>query len=274
MSLAAAGCGSDPNPDEDDTCPAAAVRNAGHRGTGVNGSANAFPENTLPSLQQAFAEGADMCELDVQHSADGALVVIHDDTVDRTTDGSGCVGDLTLAELQALDAAVGTSLEGTGVRIPTLAEVMAAVDGGLNVEIKLREMAGCPSSNPAQLAADVVAAIEGDASPRAIHVSSFDAEVLSAVETMNPAIDTGLVTANVDHRAEAAARGLDALNISELVASADDIARIRDAGLAANVWTVNREAKMRELLGLGVGMIITDEPDQLRAIQQELCPTP
>ncbi|HMR09838.1 MAG TPA: glycerophosphodiester phosphodiesterase family protein, partial [Polyangiaceae bacterium] len=156
-----AGCGSDPDPsagpgadagadsgtggvgggDGGCACAADKVVNSGHRGTGTNSSLNPFPENTIESIKQAFAEGAEMSELDVVHSKDGVLVVIHDDTVNRTTNGTGCVGDLTVAELQGLDAAVGTSLAGTGVKIPTLTELLAAVDGGLNIEIKLQDNA-------------------------------------------------------------------------------------------------------------------------------------
>jgi glycerophosphoryl diester phosphodiesterase len=272
LAAAATGCGDDTTNGEDGcSCPAASVINSGHRGTGTNSTGNPFPENTIESIEQAFAEGAEMSELDVLHSAEGVLVLMHDDTVDRTTDGTGCVGELTVSELQALDAAAGTSLEGTGVVIPTLAELLAAVDGDLNIELKQSENPSCPEADRPTLAADVVAAIHDDGKARRIVVSSFDAEILSVVKSLDDTIEAGLVTGSVADHAEATARGLDALSISTLVARADNIATIHEAGLDANVWTVNDETKMRELVDLGVDMVITDEPDLFAAIKSDLC---
>lgn len=286
-----AGCGSDPDPsagpgadagadsgtggvgggDGGCACAADKVVNSGHRGTGTNSSLNPFPENTIESIKQAFAEGAEMSELDVVHSKDGVLVVIHDDTVNRTTNGTGCVGDLTVAELQGLDAAVGTSLAGTGVKIPTLTELLAAVDGGLNIEIKLQDNAKCPVSDIPKMAADVVAAIQGDTKSRRLIVSSFNGDVLSEVKKLDAAIPAGLLTISADDYDKATARGLDALNIQALGASAASIAAIHNKGLDANVWTVNDENMLRNMIDFGVDMVITDEPDLLAKVKTEYC---
>jgi glycerophosphoryl diester phosphodiesterase len=277
LATALSGCGADEETIDGGgscACPAESVINSGHRGTGVNASGNPFPENTIESIEQAFAEGAVMSELDVLHSADGVLVLMHDDTVDRTTDGTGCVGNLTVAELQALDAASGTSLEGTGVMIPTLAEVLAAVDGGLNIEIKLRDDTNCPESDIARLAADLVATIGGDNKSRQLMVSSFDAETLTAVKMLDSSIYAGLLTINLDDRSEATSRGLDALNINGVVATAQSIETIHAAGLDVTVWTINDQAKMRELVDHGVEVVITDEPDVFAAVQADICSKP
>lgn len=252
-------------------CSADKVINSGHRGTGTNSSLNPFPENTIESIKQAFTEGAEMSELDVVHSKDGVLVVIHDDTVNRTTNGTGCVGDLTVAELQGLDAAVGTSLAGTGVKIPTLTELLTAVDGELNIEIKLQDNAKCPVSDIPQMAADVVAAIQGDTKSRRLIVSSFNGEVLSEVKKLDATIPAGLLTISADDYDKATARGLDALNIQALGASAASIAVIHNKGLDANVWTVNDENMLRNMIDFGVDMVITDEPDLLAKVKTEYC---
>ncbi|MGH7932376.1 MAG: glycerophosphodiester phosphodiesterase, partial [Candidatus Binataceae bacterium] len=107
--------------------------NIAHRG-----ASGRFPENTVPAFHAAIEAGADMCELDVQLSCDAALVVIHDGTVDRTTDGSGAVSAMTLADLRRLDAGIRFGEQFSGERIPTLDEVFAAVNGrcGLNIELK------------------------------------------------------------------------------------------------------------------------------------------
>ena len=107
--------------------------NIAHRG-----ASGRFPENTLAAFAAAIEAGAQMCELDVQLTRDGAVVVMHDDTVDRTTDGRGAVRGMTLEELKRLDAGVRFGNEFSGERIPTLEEVFALTRGrcGLNIEIK------------------------------------------------------------------------------------------------------------------------------------------
>ena len=100
------------------------VYNQGHRGTGANAPGNDYPENTIPSFIQGFAEGADMVELDTQLSQDEAVVVIHDATLNRTTDCTGSVRDLNLAEIQACDAGYGTPMAGQGFRCPPWARFL------------------------------------------------------------------------------------------------------------------------------------------------------
>jgi glycerophosphoryl diester phosphodiesterase len=212
-----------------------------------------------------------MIELDVQHSADGALVVLHDDTVDRTTDGTGCVGDLELAALQALDAAAGTSLAGTGVTLPTLAEALGAITVDVNVEIKLPGSASCPAADRERLAADVVAAVAADAGARRILVSSFDLDVLKAVQQRDPALYLGYLTLLIDDAAVAAAEGFAAVHLIGGLYAIDDLAALGDLGIDVNVWTVDEAALMRDLFGAGVSVIITDEPDLLEATRAAYC---
>ena len=95
---------------------------AGHRGLSAR-----FPENTLPSFQAALDAGLDMIELDVRMTKDGQLVVMHDDTVDRTTDGAGRLRDMTLEQVKALDAGRKAGGQFAGVRVPTLREFMELV---------------------------------------------------------------------------------------------------------------------------------------------------
>src|SRR5271163_557627 len=109
------------------------VLNIAHRGASGD-----FPENTLRSFDAAIAAGAAMCELDVQVTADGVLVVIHDDTLDRTTDGDGKVAAVRLAALQRLDAGRWRGPQFAGEHVPALREVFNLVNGkcALNVELK------------------------------------------------------------------------------------------------------------------------------------------
>lgn len=247
-------------------CTAAQTLNCGHRGAGKKGD---LPENTIESVQAAFEQGADMVEVDVLHSADGVVVLMHDDTVDRTTDGTGCVGELTVAELQQLDAAEGTTLEGQGVTVPTLEELMLAVDGAINIEIKATS-GECPGPDRPKLAADIAAAIAADTKPRQLVVSSFDADLLSELRSVDSTIEIGflgLVSSALDIAEE---RGFQALNVLHSSASADLVTDAHSRGMSLNVWTANGD-DLAPMLDIGVDMIITDEPDALSALIESRC---
>ena len=246
----------------------------GHRGTGANAPGNPLPENTLPSFQQASAEGATMVELDVMHAADGALVVIHDETVDRTTDGTGCVGDLTLGQLSALDAGVGTALEGTAVTIPTLALVLDTVDVAVNVEIKLPDSAGCPDPDRGLLAADVVDLIHAHPD-RPIVVSSFDMEVLTTVHALDPDVYVGLVTLDPIADMEVAhSAGLSAIHPIFVGATPEIVEAAHALGLQVAPWTVDDVTFLTMMVDAGVDTIITNEPDVLVGLLAERSAAP
>ncbi|MDT0446303.1 glycerophosphodiester phosphodiesterase [Streptomyces johnsoniae] len=218
----------------------------GHRGLmGVE------PENTLRSFRRADRAGLDVIELDLHLSKDGDLVVIHDAEVDRTTDGSGAVGDLTTAELRALDA-------GLGERIPLFAEVADAVGAPLQAEIK----------DPA--AARVLAGVVEE---RRLHgrvtVISFHDDALRETRRLLPGIPLALVTGETTATAPERAAALDAGMIScELPAlDADVVGRARAAGLHVISWTVNTAAELARARELGLDGVVTDEPGIVRAVR-------
>lgn len=252
-------------------CELDTVINCGHRGTGTKSNSD-FPENTVPAFVQAEAEGAQMIEIDVLHSADGVLVAIHDDEVDRTTDGVGCVGNLTVAELQMLDAGVGTSMEGAGVRIPTLAEALAAISVDVNIELKIRDIVSCPPSDLAKMAADVVSAIQTDNKDRRIVVSSFDPDVLTEIKNRDATIYAGFLTAQPSDAMVAVQRGFEAINLLSIVARDEvTVQNILGMGLDLNVWTENDPFNMEDRMLAGVNMIITDDPDVLETVRTQVC---
>jgi glycerophosphoryl diester phosphodiesterase len=264
--LIASACGS-ARPDE---CPALNVVNIGHRGTGTNSSSNLFPENTIESFVQGVSEGAQMIELDVTYSADEALVVIHDATVDRTTNGTGCVTEIGLDELQTLDAAFGTSLESTGVFIPTLVQALEAVDVDINIEIKVSD--SCAPIDTSRMAQDIVDAIASDNKNRRIIISSFDVDMLSAIRRINDTLYLGLLTFDPEDFSVAATAGFSSLNVFSLAfRDAEEVYEIQNAGLDVIVWTENAPYSMSEFMSWGVDMIITDEPEILEGARSEWC---
>ncbi|HVL36142.1 MAG TPA: glycerophosphodiester phosphodiesterase [Burkholderiales bacterium] len=248
------------------SCP---VETIAHRG----GAALA-PENTLVAFERAAALGAQVLEMDLRVSADGAIVVIHDATVDRTTDGAGPVAALGLAELRALDAGYrftpdgGQSFpyRGRGVRVPTLEEVAARLPRArLNLEMKQFTVDQAEALCALVLRAGllervlVASAVETPlgafrrACPRAAtSMSAGEAYVFIQVTSAFPPPAAALqIPERIGERV---------LATPQLVAAA------RARGLRVHVWTVNDEARMRALIALGVDGIITDRPDRLLAL--------
>jgi len=209
------------------------VRVIGHRG------ARAIePENTLRSFRRAQQVGADEVELDLRVTADGALVVLHDATVDRTTDGHGPVAALTLAQVRALDA-------GAGERVPTFAEVLDAVTVPVQAEVKVPEVVPLLAALAADLAGRVV-------------VSSFDPAIVAAL----PGFDRALIRPDAPPDAVAMARavgaGLLCLGLADLGAALRTDCRA--AGIAIDAWPVNDPAALRRAVELDVEAITTDNP--------------
>ncbi len=242
-------------------CPGEDTEVIGHRGTGSDRSDNPFPENTLASFAQAGLEGATMVELDVQLSQDGVLVVMHDDTVDRTTDGTGCVAEQTAAAFGALSAG--------GEPVPTLEEVFEGTELALNIEIKVSDEDGCPPTDQPALAAELarVLALYPD---RRVVVSSFDLDQLLAVRETDASIRLAFLFTNPDGFALAREQSMDAHPLV-LAATATEVDAHHAAGLAVRPYTVNDQPSMRRMLTLGVDGIVTDAPDVLVETKADFC---
>ncbi|WP_225333894.1 glycerophosphodiester phosphodiesterase [Halomicrobium urmianum] len=208
------------------------------------GFADRYPENTLGAVRAA--ERADLVEVDARRSADGEVVVVHDETVDRVTGTTGAVRDFTAEELAALDVL------GSGEGVPMLASVCEALpaDVGINVELKERG-----------LAADVAAVLDG-AGPDRVLVSSFDA---GALREMREAGDWPL--AYVFEEAPEAgldrARDLGCAAVHPEWRLLDEgfVAAAREGDLAVNAWTVDDAESARRARRAGVDGLIADSPE-------------
>ncbi|MGD0672750.1 MAG: glycerophosphodiester phosphodiesterase family protein [Candidatus Binatus sp.] len=229
--------------------------NIAHRG-----ASGSFPENTVSAFRAAIDAGADMCELDVQLSRDGAVVVIHDDTVERTTDGKGEVAELTLAELKRLDA--GAKFKGgpfKGAQIPTLEEVFAVTGGkcGLNIELK----AGGLEHQVAQIMQARNAL--GDSI-----VSSFNWEYLKKLQQLHFNIRIGLLAEEkpVDLMMNAVAMRAYSINPRWDMVTSDLCKAAHERGLKLYTWTVDADSRMRALIESGVDGIMTNYPERLRTV--------
>ncbi|MFE5307979.1 glycerophosphodiester phosphodiesterase [Isoptericola sp. NPDC056605] len=227
------------------------------------GNSAVAPQNTLAAFEAAARAGADSLEIDVRLTVDGEVVVLHDDTVDATTNGSGKLTDLELREVRLLDAGSWFSPAYAGQRVPTFAEVidllrvrprldlLLEVKGAWSVQ-EVRRVTG--PLREAGLAARTVA-------------QSFWPETVAALRDADPGLRRGLlVTAARDDLVERC-RELDVVmcNPQGTVLRDDPgvVARLHDAGLATAVWTLNEPEHWAAAVALGVDEIITDRPDRL-----------
>lgn len=228
--------------------------NIAHRG-----ASGRFPENTLSAFRAAIDAGAQMCELDVEGSSDGAIVVIHDETVDRTTDGRGAVRAMTFDELKRLDAGIRFGNEFKGERIPTLAEVLALTEGRceLNIEIK--------SAGVERKVCDLI--VEHRALATAM-VSSFAWDALAIVRHLEPRVRVGLLASRWPARLVGAAFEMraDAINPRSDIVTEDLCIAAHQRNLSVYAWTVDEPGEMRQLIAFGVDGIMTNYPERLREL--------
>jgi glycerophosphoryl diester phosphodiesterase len=234
------------------------ILNIAHRG--ASGTA---PENTLAAFRAAIAAGAAMCELDVQTTRDQALVVIHDDTVDRTTDGQGAVKEMTLAQLKRLDAGVRSGATAPrGEPIPTLDEVFALTAGqcALNIELK-----------SGQVEKEVTALMHKWKALETSMVSSFEWGRLARIHELEVAVRVGvLAEKNLPQMLDAAARlSAYAINPRFDLVTSELCATAHARGLKVLVWTVDAPELMRLLISYGVDGIMTNYPARLREVLSE-----
>jgi glycerophosphoryl diester phosphodiesterase len=221
-----------------------------HRGAG--GEA---PENTLAAVQAGMESGAQYLEIDIRRSADGAFVVIHDATVDRTTDGTGSVDSLTTSQLRALDAGSWFGPAFAGQRIPLLDEVLSAVvgwEGGLAVEVKDPEM-------DAEIAEKLAEALQ-DAPFQRILLVSFDHEWLKRFRRVMPAIPIGELSVYPLSLPDAAV--VERIGVFWLAPVVDPtlIWRSHRRGLQVWVWTVDHPLLIGLMRWLGVDGVTTNHP--------------
>ncbi|HEX8728933.1 MAG TPA: glycerophosphodiester phosphodiesterase family protein [Ktedonobacterales bacterium] len=228
------------------------------------GARAAAPENTLLAFALAFDLGAEAIECDVQRSRDGQLVIIHDGTVDRTTDGTGPVAEQRFAEMRTLNAGARWR---PPQRIPTLDETLALVrerGGALNLEIKGESVA--ESVGTAEAVAPVLAALDPAFLPR-ILISSFEHPALTLLKQRLPDLRIGALYGTDwkggDLIAPALALHAEAIHPGVNLVTRELVRRAHDAGLRVNVWTANRWSTIRKLLAWEVDGLFSDHPDRV-----------
>ena len=251
----------------------APAANLAHRGSGPTRPLSPLPENSLAAYQSAIVNGADGIELDVELTRDGKLLVMHDDTLDRTTTCAGCVNTYTLGEAQQCILIDGHGAP-TDQHPPTLAQVFALLpdDALVNVELKVYgDDCLTPDTGAAALARTAAAEIRRLGVARRTLFSSFEEEAVVALKRADADLYAAWLTGNAgtadaDH---IAAIGLDAIHPTWSGINAANVAYARSLGLQVNLWTVNTRTFLTQALDKGPTAIITDEPGVLAEILGE-----
>jgi glycerophosphoryl diester phosphodiesterase len=236
-----------------------------HRG--FSGSA---PENTLSAFEKAIDVGADGIELDVRFSKDGHLVVIHDDTLVRTTKRMGRVAGLTLQELKGFDAGTWFGGAFAGERIPTLDEVLELARGRVLLNIELKKGDHGPYSI-IELADRTLDGIKGARMEDQVLFSSFDATAVAHILAKDGRIPVAIISRDSWNSPFDVMEGnrFPVLNCRRNTLNPVNRKRAHQEGVRIGVWTVNTEEEMAKFVSMEVDAIITDHPDRLIQLLQK-----
>jgi len=229
-----------------------------HRGA----SAEA-PENTLPAFKLAEELGVDAVEMDVHMTADGHLVVIHDDVLDRTTDGRGYVREKTLEEVKSLNASHRFADKFGVVRVPTLEEVLSQVRRArLFIEIK-HSYTVYPG-----IEEKVLDLLEAYGAKNRAHLISFDYDSLERVREMDSTVETGIIYVGKARWMIDVARVLKAswLHQASNLLGQEDVVTAHRHGLRIGVWTVDWPEAAIRALRMGVDSLTTNDPRKMMRI--------
>lgn len=228
----------------------------GHRG------ALAYaPMNTIPAFELALEQGADGIELDVHLTKDGELIIVHDFTIDHTTDSEGLVTEKTLAELKALDAGSWFDEKFAGTRIPTLNETFEAVGDNLyiNVEIKTFSQDGDGTEDA------LARCIDNHKMSERVIVSSFNPYVLKRFRSIAPDIPIGYLLHPMSPIKEPykilPPTEYEALHLFHEMVNDEQMTFAKEHNLFVNCWTVNETDIALRLKATGVNCVMTDYPD-------------
>lgn len=229
----------------------ARIWNVAHRGASAD-----RPENTLPAFELAIEQGADVIEVDVRATADMQLVAMHDPEVDRTTNGSGAVRSLTLAEVQALDA-------GDGEPVPTIESVLNLAKGRIRVNLDLKDP---------EVAEPAVRMVRDLGLEGAVTYISFLPEAWDILDRIAPdssvvqLVDSASALAGIAMGELAHAGVRSGVGMPHGLVSSEIVDRMHRRGMGVFAWTVDDEAEMRRLISAGVNGIVTNRPAALAEV--------
>ncbi|MGZ9583991.1 glycerophosphodiester phosphodiesterase [Paenibacillus marinisediminis] len=231
------------------------------------GSAGEAPENTLGSFRLALEQHCDAIELDIQLTKEGIPVVIHDATVNRTTNGRGAVHEMTLEQIQALDAGSWFDSKYAGERVPTLAEVFDLVPASIMINVEIKQF------HDDRTVPQLLKLLEAYDRFDSVVVSSFDHKCLKRLKEADDRVKIGLLynASFVDHAAMAGLVGVPVYSLHPQGnhIGPEDITGAQQAGLRVYPYTINQVEHYKLAIHFGVDGIITDYPGRLYSMLHE-----
>jgi len=234
------------------------IFNIAHRGC-----SSLSPENTLSSFKKALEIGVDGIELDIRSTKDKEIIVIHDNFVDRTTNGKGKANELTLKQIKKLNIIDKTGIKLLDETIPTLEEVIDLVrDKKAMLWIEMKEKGGEEK---------IIKLLESKGVINNVTLISFNSQNLKKVKTINPLVSTGIIIGNTRGTSSNFLQGVlssyaDIVDIEQKFISEEIVKMIHSRGKMVGVWTVNEKKKMKKFIEMGVEMLSTNYPQILKEL--------
>lgn len=227
------------------------------------GASGTAPENTIAAFKKAIIDGCDGFEFDVQQTKDGKLVVFHDWTLERTSNGKGYVREHTLDELKELDAGSWFGEEFKGEKIPTLEETLDLIPDNMLINIELKEEYSKERGSE-KILVDILQKYK----TKNIIVSSFSHNLLKNIKTLDPSIKIGILVEssllNLDKYITNLEFEVSAYHPSKSFILQEDVNYLKSKNIDINVWTVNSSKDAETLKAMGVKSIITNYPKEIR----------
>ncbi|KIL38543.1 glycerophosphodiester phosphodiesterase [Gordoniibacillus kamchatkensis] len=227
------------------------------------GARGMAPENTIAAFRLGLDQGCEGIELDVHLTADGEIVVCHDETLDRTTDGKGRINDMTLEQIKRYDAGSWYSDSFRGERVPTLDEVFDLVPESIMVNVEIKQYDG-------QMEHKLVDFMRRRNLFERVVVSSFDHKSVRRIKLLEPKTKIGLLYQERLFDPSAYARTFDvevySLHPHHKTIEADDVAKAVELGYRVYPWTANEEQDLNKMIACGASGIITDYPGRLKSL--------
>ncbi|CAB1082320.1 Glycerophosphoryl diester phosphodiesterase (EC [Olavius algarvensis Delta 1 endosymbiont] len=227
--------------------------------TAHRGSSKDAPENTLSAIGQAIEDGADFAEIDVQETADGVIVLLHDTDLKRIAGVNKKIWQLRYSEIEPLDAGSWFSTDFRGEHVPTLIEAMEKSRNKIKLNIELKF-----NGHERRLVESVVEIIRNHEFGSQCVITSLNYDGLQKVKNLNPDLKTGFIIA--ESIGNMFRVGADFLSLAAGIVNPDVIGAARKRNMKIHVWTVNRPARMSHFINLGADNIITDYPVRLAAV--------
>ncbi|MEE8462898.1 MAG: glycerophosphodiester phosphodiesterase, partial [Acidobacteriota bacterium] len=230
--------------------------------TAHRGSSLAAPENTMSAVRLAIEQGADFAEIDVQETADGEIVLLHDDDLMRIASLNKRISELSFAEVQELDAGSWFSREYAGERIPRLLDIIELARGRIKLNIELKG-----TQKPSRVTQRVVEMVRQQDFLGQCIITSLDREALREAKKLEERLEVGqIVSVSVG---DITRLDIDFLSVSAKNVNQQLIQAAGRSGKQIHVWTVNKASQMSTLINLGVDNIITDDPPVLIDLLEE-----